>query len=90
MKIKIEGSDYPSMGGMGAAAWDRSDQNKKVSMHPPLPEHVECVEEQMKLHSHKHHDVHRRHPENDCDEEVVGTEIPLKYLRPLMDGKDTV
>ena len=33
-----------SMAGLGPVAWDQDMQ--RMSMHPPLPEHIECVEEQ--------------------------------------------
>ncbi len=66
----------PGMAGMGPAAWDRD--NQKMSMHSPLPEHVDYVEEQLHRHDHDHHIVHRRHPENDCDETLVPMEIPVE------------
>jgi len=67
-----------SMSGFGPAAWNREEH--KMSMHPPFPDHVDLLEEEM-LETH-HHIVHRRHPENDCEEILIPREISIEELQP--------
>jgi len=79
MRIKIQSSSPANFSGMGPSAWDRDTQ--KVSMHPPLPENIEHVEHDMQLHEHQSHIVHRRHPENDCDDELYREDISIEDLQ---------
>ncbi len=74
----------PGFSGMGPAAWDRDTQ--KMSMHPPLPGHIEYVEEESHRHHPEHHIVHRDNPEN-RHENILISEIPPKYLKQLLTGK---
>ena len=79
--IKISG-----ISGFGPAAWDRDTE--KVSMHSPIPGHVdheEHLEQQ-----HHHHLVHRRDPEHDSDENLGAMDLPLKSWLPLLEGKDYI
>ncbi len=87
MRIDLNKADTDTavMAGMGPAAWERDSQ--KMSMHPPIPGHIEFVEEHMELHHHDHHTVQRKHPQNDCEEGLVKKEIPLPCLLPLLAGK---
>lgn len=80
MKIKMKKSSLPMMTGLGPSAWDRDGE--KMSMHPPLPGHIEYVEEEMEMHEHanEHHIVHRRHPENDSEEKMISKEISVDDL----------
>ncbi len=64
-----------SMAGFGPTAWDQDIQ--RVSMHPPLPEHIEYVEEKMHRRPRHHHIVQRRNPDNDCDVVLIAMEIPF-------------
>ena len=79
-----------SMSGFGPTAWGQDTQ--KMSMHPPIPGHMEHVEHDMELHEHEeqHHTVHRRHPEDDCEEGLVRMELPLESIQPLLNGKHYV
>lgn len=79
-----------SMAGFGAAAWD-SDTHK-ISMHPPIPGHIEYVEEHMVQHEHEndHHVVKRRHPENDCEENLIAMDLPIECWMPRLKGKKYV
>lgn len=53
------------MAGFGPTALMK--YSSKVSMHPPIPGHIEFVEHEMEVlsRSSAHHMVKRRHPEND-------------------------
>lgn len=75
-----------SVAGFGPAAWDQDTQ--KVSMHPPLPGHIEYVEEEMQLHAahKKHHVMHRDNPENHHEETLI-RDVPPQYLKKLLSGK---
>ena len=67
-----------SMAGLGPAAWGGDTQ--KVSMHPPIPGHIEFVAEEMKSHTQHHHIVQRRHPENDNEVTLIRKEITLEDM----------
>ena len=74
MKITIKSAPV-NMAGMGPVAWDRDEH--RVSMHPPLPDHIEYVEKHMERneHAHRHHIVQRRHPEADNEQVLIPHEI---------------
>jgi len=74
----------PSMAGLGPAAWEQDTH--KVTMHPPLPGHVEYVEEQLHRHAHQHHVVHRDNPAN--HHVVISMrDLPPECLKRLLTGK---
>jgi hypothetical protein len=63
--------------GFGPVAWDRDSQ--KMSMHPPVPGHIEFVEKAMNAH-HNHHIAKRRHPEDDNETTLIQTEIKAESM----------
>jgi hypothetical protein len=73
MKPKID-TNLPRMAGFGPVAWGGETQETR-SMHPPIPGHIEFVEEEMQTHAEHHHIVHRRHPENDNEISLIRMEI---------------
>ena len=72
MKLDL-GIKITNGAGFGPAAWVGDSQ--KVSMHPPIPGHIEFVEEEIPSHRAQHHVVQRRHPENDNEFTLIRTEI---------------
>ena len=60
-----------NVAGMGPVAWNRDEQ--ALSMHPPLPEHIEYVEEYMAQHEHEqaHQIIYRRDLDNEGIESMV-------------------
>jgi hypothetical protein len=72
MKLNAD-ADLPRMAGLGPTAWNVDTQ--KVSMHPPVPGHIEFVTEEMQSHAEHHHIVQRRHPENDIQVSLIPIEI---------------
>lgn len=66
-----------SMAGFGPAAWGGDTQ--KVSMHPPIPGHIEFIEEAMQSQKQKHI-VQRRHPENDNEVTLHRGEITAEDM----------